>query len=83
MPRAQWPGMWQPTMSAVGTAGAVQRTSTRSPDRTTTRSPSVHGGTLTGGIGPGGAEIGAASAECQASCERGVPDQDLWTRGRR
>ena len=41
IPRAQWPGMWQPTSQAAAgvTAGTVQTTSTRSPERTTIRRP--------------------------------------------
>ncbi len=64
IPFAQWPGMWHPTRkAATGDAvvpGTVQRTSTRWPDVTTTRSPATAGGTLTTGVGPGGAPMVAA-----------------------
>ena len=79
IPRAQWPGMWQPTSQAAAgvTAGTVQTTSTRSPERTTIRRPATSGGTLTTGVGPGGAPTVAASATSQASWTRGVADDRL------
>ena len=70
MPFCQWPGMWQPRRScetSAAAAGTCQVTSTRCPDGTTTRMPDTSGGTLTTGVGPGGASIVASSAASQAS----------------
>ena len=79
MPFAQCPGMWQPTIQAAAgvSAGTVQTRSTRSPERTTIRTPATSGGTLTTGVGPGGAPTVAASATSQASWTRGVADDGL------
>src|SRR5262245_14355489 len=82
MPRDQWPGMWQPTTHGRGSAsptGTVQLTSTRSPDRTTTRRPDTSGGTLTSGVGPGGRPAVAASATSQASWTASSPMTASWT----
>ena len=56
--------MWQPTIQPLTSGrsrtspGTVHARSTRSPERTTTRSPETSGGTLTAGVGPGGAADG-------------------------
>src|SRR5690242_9977824 len=77
MPRAQWPGMWQPTTHGrpvvADPAGTVQLRSTRSPDLTTTRIPLTPGGTLTTGVGPGGRPAVAASAASHASWTAASP----------
>ena len=65
--------------AASSRVGTVQRTSTRSPDRTTTRRPSRPGGTLTSGVGPGGAPTVAASATSQASWTAASPMTTSWT----
>src|SRR4051794_20495748 len=53
-------------------------TSTRAPDGTTTRSPARSGGTLTTGVGPGGASIVASSAASHASWTASLPITSSW-----
>src|SRR6266542_27511 len=79
IPLAQWPGMWQPTTMLPAFGGTTQVASARSPDRTTRRSPATSGGTLTLGVGPGGAPPTAASAASQASWVAASPMTASWT----
>ena len=64
---------------ASGSPAPSRSTSTRWPEVTTTRRPARSGGTLTTGVGPGGAPATAASAASQASWVVASPMTTSWT----
>src|SRR5206468_12894663 len=81
IPFARWLGMWQPSnrrAASVADDGTVQVRSPRWPDGTTTRIPATAGGTLTAGVGPGGALIVASSAASHASWTAMSPMTSSW-----
>ena len=87
MPSAQCPGMWQPTIQSAPrrVGGTVQvdvdPLAGRDDDPQARRR---RGGTLTTGVGPGGAPAAAASAASHASWTCRVADDRLVDRrGRR
>ncbi len=81
IPRAQCPGMWQPTSQAAAgvTAGHRPDDIDALPGADDDPEPATSGGTLTTGVGPGGAPTVAASATSQASWTRASPMTASWT----
>ena len=72
--------MWQPTVQAPPAgvpAGTVQTRSTRSPEWTTIRIPATSGGTLTTGVGPGGAPAVGSLGDLPGVLDRRVADDRL------
>ena len=81
MPRAQWPGMWQPTTHGVAdagpSAGTVQTRSTSSPDLTTIRTPATPGGTRDHGRRPRGRSRRRRLGHLPGVLDRRVADDRL------